>query len=122
MSVAFPIVDVATWMSYGADLGTMLTGVGVLGGVAVWTRGQVLSWRDRREARAYRTWHGYIMQGSVESWDVRLAERPDGVSGRVVLEVLGKDGEPSGNLANNMRIVAERRSGAHGSIVTGTPV
>ncbi len=60
---------------------------------------QVLGWRERQAVRAYRTWHGHIVRGSVDSWDVRLAEQPDGVSGRVVLDVLGKDGTPDGNLA-----------------------
>ena len=39
---------------------------------------------------------------------MRLAERPGGVSGRAVLDVLGKDGEPDGDLANNMRITVGR--------------
>jgi hypothetical protein len=45
---------------------------------------------------------------AVDSWDVRLAEQPDGVSGRVVLEVPGKDGTPDGNLSNSIRITVKR--------------
>jgi hypothetical protein len=69
---------------------------------------QVLGWRERQAVRAYRTWHGYIVRGSVDSWDVRLPEQPDGVSGRVVREVPGKDATPDGNLANSMRITVKR--------------
>jgi len=47
-------MDVATVMAYGADVRTMLTGVGILGGVGAWIRKQQ---RDRREARDARK-HG----------------------------------------------------------------
>jgi len=95
-------------MGYGADIGTMLTGVGVLSGVAVWIAKQTTAWREARRARAHRTWHGYIPTEGLDTWNVRVIQ-PDGPSGVVTLEVLDRpDGEPSVNLAYNMRIVAER--------------
>jgi len=101
-------MDVATVMTYGADVGTMLAGVGILGGVGAWVRKQQLDRRDAKEARRHRTWHGYIPVEGLDTWDVRVIE-PEGASAFVTLEVLnGPDGEPSVNLAYNMRTVAER--------------
>jgi hypothetical protein len=86
----------------------MLAGVGILGGVAAWARKQQRDRRDARDARRHRTWHGYIPVEGLDTWDVRVIE-PEGASAIVTLEVLnGPDGEPSVNLAYNMRIVAER--------------
>lgn len=77
-------------------------------GAAVWIARRIAIWREAREARAHRTWHGYIPTERLDTWDVRVIE-PDGPSGVVTLEVLdGPGGEPSVNLAYNMRIVAER--------------
>jgi hypothetical protein len=101
-------MDVATVMTYGADIGTMLAGIGILGGVVAWVRNQQRDRRDARDARRHRTWHGYIPVEGLDTWDVRVIE-PEGPSAIVALEVLdGSDGEPSVNLAYNMRTVADR--------------
>jgi hypothetical protein len=87
----------------GADIGAMLTGLSVLTATIVWTRNQ---WRDLRAERAetrLRNWHGYIMTGLIREWYVRLAEDPQTVTGRVVLDVVGRDGNPDGNGAASMR-------------------
>jgi hypothetical protein len=55
-----PDIDVATVMTYGADIGTTLAGVGILGGVAAWVRKQQRDRRDIRDAQKHRTRHGYI--------------------------------------------------------------
>ena len=53
-------MSVAAIMTYGADVGTMLAGVGIRGGVGAWARKQQRDRKDTREARKHRTWHGYI--------------------------------------------------------------
>jgi hypothetical protein len=101
-------MDVATFMAYGADVGTMLAGVAILGGVGAWVRQQQRDRRDAKEVRRHRTWYGYIPVEGLDTWDVRVIE-PEGPSTIVTLEVLnGPDGEPSVNITYNMRIVAER--------------
>jgi hypothetical protein len=101
-------MDVGTVMTYGADVGTMLAGVGIFGGAGTWIRKQNRERREARDARQHRTWHGYIPVEGLDTWDVRVIE-PDTPSASVALEVLnGPDGEPSINLAYNMRIVAAR--------------
>lgn len=91
-------------MTDGADIGTMLTGVSAVTAAATWTAGRVRGWRERRLARSRRTWHGYIAAEGIDTWYVRLAEDPDAPSGRVVLEVLNRDGgEPDDMLAHGMR-------------------
>lgn len=95
-------------MTYGADVATMLAGIGIFGGAGTWIRKQQRDRRDARDARRDRTWHGYIPVEGLDTWDVRVIE-PEGSSATVTLEVLsGPDGEPSINLAYNMRIVADR--------------
>jgi hypothetical protein len=59
-------------MTYGRDLDTMLTGAGVLSGAAVWIAKQIAAWREARQARAHRTWHGYIPVEGLATWDVRV--------------------------------------------------
>lgn len=95
----------------GADVATMLTGVSALTAAVVWIRGQWRGWQQEKAARSYRSWHGFIMLGTIDTWYVRLAEKPDGPSGRVVLDVLDRDGgEPDAALAHSVRqrILADR--------------
>jgi hypothetical protein len=62
------------YLQDGAEIATMLGGLSVGTGVAVWIRNQVRGQRDRRTARRHRNWHGYIASGTVSSWHVRIAE------------------------------------------------
>jgi hypothetical protein len=101
-------MDVATVMTYGADVGTMLAGVGIFGGAGTWIRKQQRERRDARDARQHRTWHGYIPVEGLDTWDVRVIASEEAAA-LVTLEVLsGPEGEPSINLAYNMRTVADR--------------
>jgi hypothetical protein len=87
----------------GADVGGMLTGLSVLTATIVWTRTQ---WRDRQQrkaATAHRNWHGYVMPEGINDWYVRLAEDPKTLTARVVLDVVGRDGEPDAAMAASMR-------------------
>ena len=76
----------------GADVAAMVTSLSVVTATITWVSGR---WRARRKERAathLRNWHGYMLPGTINEWDVRLAERPATLSGRVVLEVLGSEG------------------------------
>ena len=89
----------------GADVATMLTGASALTAAAVWTGGRWSAFRERRAARRYRVWEsGYIMNGLIFTWAVRLAADDPGSTARVVLEVLdGHQGQPAGQLAAGLR-------------------
>jgi hypothetical protein len=92
------------YLQDGAEIATMLGGLSVGTGVAVWIRNQVRGQRDRRAVRRHRNWHGYIASGTVSSWHVRIAEDPQSLTGRVVLDVLdGPDGEPDISRAYSLR-------------------
>jgi hypothetical protein len=91
----------------GADVGGMLTGLSVLTATIVWTRTQ---WRDRQQrkaATASRNWHGYVMPEGINDWYVRLAEDPKTLTARVVLDVVGRDGEPDAAMAHSLREIVK---------------
>jgi hypothetical protein len=97
------------FMTAGADVATMLTGLSAVTAAYVWTRTQWLGWRQQKVAQGRRTWHGYIALEGVDTWYVRPVPDAAPLAGRVVLEVLsGQDGSPDEMLAQGMRIVAER--------------
>jgi hypothetical protein len=105
-------------LTIGADVATMAGGLSVVTATSVWTLKQWREYRQRRAAAQERNWHGYINPGTINEWDVRLAEDPGEATGRVVLEVLGSDGEPHPNQADNMRQAVLR----HGKLArTPTP-
>src|SRR6266536_613303 len=65
------------WMTGGADVATMATGVSAVTAAATWTAGRWRAWRREKAAIAERNWHGYIPVNGIDGWDVRLAEDPD---------------------------------------------
>jgi hypothetical protein len=93
------------WMTGGADVATMATGVSAVTAAATWTAGRWRAWRREKAAIAERNWHGYIPVNGIDGWDVRLAEDPDSPTPRVVIEVLASNAE---NQAHNMRQVILR--------------
>jgi hypothetical protein len=83
---------------YGADIATMATGLSALTAAGVWTAGRWRAWRNQAAEKKHHVWNtGYIMNGLIQSWFVRLAadDAPDGRTGRVVLEVLREAGGES---------------------------
>lgn len=101
----FPIMD--GW-TIGADIAAMLTSLSVVTATVTWVGGRWRGWRQERAAIALRNWHGYILPGTINEWNVRLVERPETVSAKVVLEVLGSDGQPDGSRATSMLTVIDR--------------
>lgn len=91
------------WMTAGADLGQMLTGVAAVGAFGLWLWKQAGDWCEQRNAKKLRDWHGYIETTGINSWHVRLAEDPESPTSRVVLDVVKDNGEPDGNWAQNLR-------------------
>jgi hypothetical protein len=97
-----------SWMTSGADVGTMVTGAAALTAVIVWVKGQVEGWQAKRLARAHRNWNGYIDVGGVVTWGVRLVPRqPGDPEGRVVLDVVNGDGTPNIQMAQQMGTVVQ---------------
>jgi len=90
-------------LTAGADIGAMLTGASAVTATYVWTRNQLLGWRERKAASRERNWHGYIMTNGIDDWFVRLAEEPDGATSRVILDVVNRQGQPDANGADRMR-------------------
>jgi hypothetical protein len=66
----------------------MLIGLSVLTATIVWVRKQWAGWRQERAQTSHRTWHGYVMNGKLNDWYVRLVDDPQTATGRVVLDVL----------------------------------
>ena len=92
----------------GADVAGMLAGLSVLTATIVWTRTQ---WRDRQHRKAVtanRNWHGYVVPEGINDWYVRLAEDPKSLTARVVLDVVGRDGEPDAAMAASMRQIIQQ--------------
>jgi hypothetical protein len=93
------------WMTGGADVATMATGLAAVTAAATWTAGRWRAWRREKAATAERNWHGYIPVNGIDGWDVRLAEDPESPTPRVVIEVLASNAE---NQAHNLRQVILR--------------
>ena len=84
--------------AYGVDIATMATGLSALTAASVWTAGRWREWRNHVAEEKQHVWNtGYIMMGLVQNWYVRLAsdDTPDGITGRVILEVLREAGGES---------------------------
>lgn len=93
----FSSVSVIATVSQIASTAVVATSFGV------WARGKLLTRREKATAIEQRTWHDYIEPAGINTWPVRLMEIPDRPTARVVLEVVGKDGAPDANWADNMR-------------------
>jgi len=87
----------------GADIATMVGALSVLTAVVTWSAGQWRGWQERNAQTRSRNWHGYITPEGVNDWQVQLVDDPQTATGRVVLEVVGRDGRPDVNQAHNMR-------------------
>jgi hypothetical protein len=90
-------------MTAGADIATMLTGASAVTAAATWL---TVRWKARKQekaATADRNWHGYIPTNGIADWRLRLAEDPQVVTPRVVLEVIDRNEEPDGSRANDLR-------------------
>lgn len=89
---------VVDFWTYGVDIATMATGLSAVTAASVWTHGRWRAWRNHVAERKHHIWNtGYIMNGLIQSWAVRLADddAPDGRTGRVSLEVLREPGGES---------------------------
>jgi len=94
---------VSNW-SRAADAATDAAGQTVLLALAVWVWNQHRARRGEKERTTLRDWEGYVTVGGVTAWRVRVAERPDEPSARVMLEVLDDDGtEPDPNKTHTLR-------------------
>jgi hypothetical protein len=94
-----------SWVTTGADVGTMLTGLSAVTATILWGRSRIRDWRDERAARVERNWNGYIIREYIPSWFVRVIE--DGSANnteRVVLDVINKDGTPNANMAHQLKL------------------
>lgn len=91
------------WITGGADIATMATGLSAVTAAATWIAGRWRGWRQEKALTAHRNWHGYIPSGTIASWHVRLAEEPDTPSAKVVLEVVDRDGNPDPYTAPSLR-------------------
>jgi hypothetical protein len=95
------------WLSTGADIGTMLTGLSAVTATILWGRTRVREWRAERDARRARNWNGYIITEGVATWFVRVVEDDSAKwSERVILDVVDKDGTPNPHMAHALRLYA----------------
>lgn len=65
-------------------------------------------WRADRRQRKRRTWHGYIDVGSIDTWNVRLAEPSHTNSAVVTIEITKANGTPNDQGAATFRRVVQR--------------
>jgi hypothetical protein len=96
------------WMTSGADIATMATGLSAVTAAATWLAVRWSARRREKAAAADRNWHGYIPTNGISDWHVLLAEDPREVTARVVLEVIDANGEPDGGRAHDLRETVKR--------------
>ena len=96
-----------SWLEVGADVGTMATGLSAATAAFVWVRRQLQDRRNARDARAYRSWNGFIIQEGVFTGFVRLVPDPSAPPERVTLDVINTDGSPNPNMAHALRLFIE---------------
>lgn len=95
------------WVTTGADVGTMLTGLSAVTATFLWGRSRVREWTAERDARRARNWNGYIIREGVATWFVRVVEDDSAKwSERVILDVVDKDGTPNPSMAHALRLHA----------------
>lgn len=92
------------WLDSVDKFVAIILGVLTVGGICgVWIQKRWRRWRARKQDRRLRNWHGTIDVGMINTWFVRLAERPTKPTARVVLEVVDAQGKPYVDWAQNMR-------------------
>jgi len=97
-----------TWLSTGADIGTMVTGVSAVTAAFVWTRNQVSGWRAEKVARKYRYWNGFILSEGITTGFIRMVTDPEGPTERVTFDVINPDDQsPNPALAHTIRTVLD---------------
>jgi hypothetical protein len=91
-------------MTYGADAGTMLTGLAVATATWTWVRKQYRERQERKAQHSLRSWNGYV--APLSQWWVRVADDSRIRDGLLTLEVLDTEtGPASPSVAAGMRIV-----------------
>jgi hypothetical protein len=96
---------IVSWVTAGADFGTMLTGLSAATATVLWVRTRLREWRVDRDARRDRNWNGFIVRENVPTWFVRVvAEKHEGGPERVVLDVVNVDGSPNVEMAHALRL------------------
>ena len=95
-------------LTIGADIGAMIVGVPVVAAGFDWLRRGRAARKRRKAATERRNWQGYIHPGGISDWRVRLAEDPQTVTARVVLEVIDRNGKPDGSWAHDLRETINR--------------
>jgi hypothetical protein len=85
------------------DIATILTGLSAATAAYVWLRTQWRGWQQEKAQTRNRNWHGFIMPEMISEWFVRLVEDPKTVTATVVLNVVGRDGQPDEAMAHSLR-------------------
>jgi hypothetical protein len=96
-----------SWLTAGADVGTMVTGVSAATAAYVWARNQIRDRQQEKAARAARNWNGFIMLEGIGTWYVRLIPDGTGPIERITLDVINPDGTVNPQMAHFMRQVIE---------------
>jgi hypothetical protein len=92
------------WMTTGADIATMATGLSAV----TWLAGRRRAWQPEKAAEGDRNWHGYILTNGISDWRVRLVEDCQEVTAWIVLEVIDANGDPDGGWAHDLRETVKR--------------
>lgn len=97
-----------SWVTTGADFGTMLTGISATTATFLWGRTRIREWRADRDNRRERNWSGYIIRENVPTWFVRLVvDEHARWSEKVVLDVVNRDGTPNTDMARLLRLYVQ---------------
>ena len=97
-----------SWMTTGAEFGTMLTGISATTATFLWGRTRIREWRADRDTRRERNWNAYISRENLPTWFVRLVDDEQvRWSERVVLNVVNRDGSPNTDMAHAFRLYVQ---------------
>ncbi len=96
-----------TWLSAGADIGTMVTGASAATAAYVWARNQIEARREVKAAREYRYWHAFIPLEGIVTGYIRIVEDPQSPPERVTFDVINTpdDHTPNVPMAQTIRMV-----------------
>ena len=97
-------MSLSSAMTYGADVGTMLTGLAVAIVSWTWVRKQYREHQARKAEHSLRSWNGYV--SPLSQWWVRVADDSHIRDGLITLKVLdSEDGPASPSVAAGLRVV-----------------